>query len=229
MIDHPHPFRNALLVFLRAPEKGRVKTRLAKALGDEKALLAYQGFVRDTLENITPAGYTPVLCYHPPDKHQLIAQWLGGSYSYWPQHGTSLGSRMANGFINAFAKGFDQVVLMGTDVPDLPHSHIHDAFAALKTHSAVVGPSKDGGYYLIGFRAQGFLPSVFKNIPWGTGQVLSDTLAIFGKNKASVFLLPPWQDIDDIEDLQDYFQRHPVGKKNTHTMEMITRFSLFSS
>jgi uncharacterized protein len=227
MTENKQRARHAVLVFLRAPEKGQVKTRLAKTLGDEKALALYKCFVEDTLQTLQETVYQPTLCYHPSDKLPLITQWLGENNDYWPQEGISLGDKMANGFIKAFKEGFDRVVVLGTDVPDLSYHIINTAIDALKTHPAVIGPSKDGGYYLIGFQAHGFLQAVFKNMPWGTDLVFSNTLSVFRANQEAVFLLPTWQDIDDIEDLEAYFKRHSDDNKESLTMELLSQFTIF--
>jgi glycosyltransferase A (GT-A) superfamily protein (DUF2064 family) len=116
---------------------------------------------------------------------------------------------MANAFRDAFSEGFEQVVLIGSDIPDLPSRIIHEAFSALDREGAALGPAVDGGYYLIGFRRSAFVPEVFKNIPWSTEKVLTETLAAFGKKKALVRLLDEWQDIDIAEDLTVLANRHP--------------------
>jgi rSAM/selenodomain-associated transferase 1 len=224
--NQPHT-RHSILVFLRAPEIGLVKTRLAKTLGDETTLSLYKCFVKDTLQTLQKTVYQPTLCYHPRRKLSLITQWLGEEYDYWPQEGASIGDKMANGFRRAFREGFDRVVILGTNLPDLPHHIVNTAFDALETHQAVIGPSKDGGYYLIGFRAHGFLPAIFKNIPWGTDRVFTDTLAVFGSKIASVFLLPKWQDIDEKEDLEALFKRNEGGKAACCTMALLTAHSIF--
>lgn len=171
------------------------------------------------------AAYVPTLCYYPADKLPLIRKWLGKSYQYHPQEGVSLGDKMANSFVRAFNEGHGRVVLIGTDVPDLPSRIIHEAFGALKTHPAVIGPSEDGGYYLIGFQRQGFLPEVFQNMPWGTETVLTRTLTIFEKKQRSVYQLPLWRDIDTEEDLKALFMRNSHGQAAYRTMAVIKSYS----
>ena len=95
-------------------------------------------------------------------------------------------------------------------LPDLPGAVFEAAFAALGHHQAVIGPTLDGGYYLIGFHPQTFLPAVFQTIPWGTTRVLAETLAVFRRHGLSVHQLPVWRDIDDLDDLIA-FARRPFG------------------
>lgn len=203
--------RNCILLFLRAPEKGRVKTRLAASLGDDVTLALYRLFVEDILGMLSRTGCPVVLCGYPEDKLGEIVSWLNPDLPCRPQSGEDLGHRMANAFFEAFSDGFDKVVLVGSDIPDLPPRIIQDAFLALEEEGAALGPAADGGYYLVAFRKTGFLPEVFENISWGTGTVLSQTLSVFEKNGAPVRLLAPWQDIDTIEDLAALNARHPAA------------------
>jgi len=198
-----------ILLFLRAPEKGRVKTRLAAPLGDDVTLSLYRSFVEDITAMLTRTGYPVVLYGHPADKLGDISSWLGTHLPCRPQTGNTLGARMANAFSAAFSEGFEKAVLIGSDIPDLPPRIIHDALCALDREGAALGPAADGGYYLIAFRASAFLPEAFENISWSTGKVLEQTLAAFEKHNTPVRLLTPWQDIDTIEDLEALSARHP--------------------
>ena len=123
---------------------------------------------------------------------------------------------MKNAFMDAFAEGYEKVLLVGSDIPDLPTGFCREAFLALLDHDVVVGPSKDGGYYLIGFRKTGFTADVFADIAWSSQQVRERTLEILKRNGLSVHLLPILQDIDDVSDLADFIGRH-AGKENCGT------------
>ncbi len=222
MSTHSRNSHQSVLVFLRAPERGCVKTRLAKTLGDEMALALYRCFVEDTLCMIEKTEYSPVLCYHPKEKRSLVADWLGEEYVYWPQKGVSLGDKMSNALQKAFDLGIRQAVVLGTDTPDLSHHILAQAFETLDTHHAVVGPALDGGYYLVGFDTSGFFSQVFQNIPWGTSRVFNETIEIFHKNRRLVSYLPAWQDIDEEKDLRDLIKRHAGAKPNLRTLRLIT-------
>jgi len=201
--------KQCVLLFLRAPERGRVKTRLAASLGDDSALALYRLFVEDILETLSRTGYPFILYGHPAENIGQISIWLGPDLSCRPQTGGDLGRRMANAFSDVFAGGYDEVVLIGSDIPDLPSRIIRDAFSALGQEGAALGPAEDGGYYLIAFRKSAFRPAVFDDISWGTETVLAQTLSAFEKNGIPVRLLERWRDIDTILDLSALSARHP--------------------
>ena len=201
--------QKCILFFLRAPEKGRVKTRLAKFLGDEAALSLYQSFVLDTLDMLVRTRYPIIACGHPKKKIRSIDTWLGGRLPCWPQTGDSLGHKMANAFSRAFSEGFGRAVLIGSDIPDLPSRIIEQAFLAMDDQRAALGPSRDGGYYLVAFHASAVFTEVFEDIPWGTEKVLEQTLKVFKAHNTPVCLLEPWQDLDTAEDLKELLERHP--------------------
>ena len=204
-----------MLVFTKAPEKGTVKTRLAAAIGEGHACRLYERFVPDLLKTLEKAAddghYTLRVCFHPPASDKAVAAWLGGRYAYLPQRGDNLGERMNNAFREGFAAGHRQILLLGSDIPDLPAGIIHDGFAALKKYGAVIGPSHDGGYYLIGFRSDCFLPDAFAGVRWGTGEVYEKTMALLRFGNRNVSVLPVWRDIDTLEDLMDLQARHRRG------------------
>jgi len=110
-------------------------------------------------------------------------------------------------FRHAFAEGRTRAVLIGSDIPDLPTSVVSGAFRALDGNDAVIGPARDGGYYLVGFRSDTFLPGIFRGIPWSTATVLADTLAVFEREGRKVHRLSLWRDVDTIDDLKDLMDR----------------------
>lgn len=115
---------------------------------------------------------------------------------------------MANAFEKMFSKGYQHALLMGTDFPDLPGSIVDEAFKSLDNNDAVIGPTVDGGYYLIGFKSTTFLPQVFDDIPWGTEDVFEMTVKVFQKNKFKLHVLPKWRDIDTYEDLKFFYKTY---------------------
>ncbi len=175
------------------------------------SLHLYRYFVKDTLHMLRKQRM--ILCYHPTGAETEIRNWLGEEYICMPQTGKDLGERMHNAFIRAFAAGYREVLLMGSDIPDLPEEIIREAFAALRENDAVIGPACDGGYYLIGFRKTGFTPHAFRNIRWSTATVFENTLKIFSRQQTRVRILPRWRDIDEYEDLVDFRQR--AGKAHS--------------
>ncbi|CAB5148619.1 hypothetical protein D3OALGB2SA_4664 [Olavius algarvensis associated proteobacterium Delta 3] len=202
------PDRRVILVFARAPVLGTVKTRLAVHLGDRVVLRLYRCFILDLLETLDGLEPPVIICHTPADAGPMFRQWLSGRYTLMPQNGGHLGLRMAAAFQEVFASGFKQAVLVGSDVPDLPGTHISQAFSDLQNADAVIGPSADGGYYLVGFRDDTFRPALFDTAAWGTPQVLEETLAIARAEGLKINLQPRWKDIDDAAGLADFIHRN---------------------
>lgn len=196
-----------LMVFVKCPVKGNVKTRLAKTVGDEAALDLYRCFVADILAASRRTGFSPHIFFYPPDALRAVIDWLGDDMVYRPQEGNDLGERMMAAFQKAFT-GCSRAVLVGSDSPDLSPDLLHEAFESLKICDAVIGPAGDGGYYLIGFSSAGFSQAPFKGIEWGTPTVFKDTMAILLKNCLNVHVLPAWHDIDEYGDLRALYDRH---------------------
>jgi hypothetical protein len=196
-----------LLFFIKNPEKGRVKTRLASAVGDEMAAKLYRRFLLETLSTLNKGTFLFYLCFYPGHSLNDLKHWLGEDYLYMPQKGEDLGERMKNGFIDAFSMNFKRVVLIGSDIPDLPLEFIEEAFASLREKDVVIGPSFDGGYYLIGFKNKNFSLRTFEGIPWSTKRVFKETMNILKQERLTVHTLHPLRDIDTIDDLRNLFQK----------------------
>lgn len=197
----------SIILFVRFPERGRVKTRLAEDIGVESAWILYKYFVLDFLETVSRGDRVLKICYSPTESGEGMKDWLGGEHSYMPQHGRNLGEKMRNAIGEVFRQGCSETILTGSDIPDLPPALIESAFA-FSRHDAVIGPSRDGGYYLIGFRKETFLPEIFEGIAWGTDRVFAKTMEIFAGSKYNVRRLPLWQDVDRLEDLKALYQRN---------------------
>lgn len=196
-----------LLVFVKFPEIGKVKTRLARKTGEENALALYRCFVEDTLAVSLHAGYRPMVFFEPGEARKDMIEWLGTDLVYEAQQGDHLGERMCAAFRKAFS-GCERAVLIGTDIPDLSPSLLHEAFGSLETHDTVIGPACDGGYYLIGFRSGCLPPDVFGPLPWGSSRVFQRTMGILNDKGLRVHRLPEWPDIDDYDDLEALFNLH---------------------
>ena len=191
-----------LLFFVKYPEKGKVKSRLASVIGDKPAANLYRDFITQMLSTLKRGDFPFYICFYPKNALKGLREWLGGQYQYIPQKGKDLGERMRNGFIGAFEIGFRRVVLIGSDIPDLPLEFVEEAFTSLKKKDAVIGPALDGGYYLIGFKDKTFSPQVFEGMAWGTETVFGETMNILKKLMQNVHTLPYRRDIDTIEDLR---------------------------
>ncbi|MDC6351213.1 TIGR04282 family arsenosugar biosynthesis glycosyltransferase [Zeaxanthinibacter sp. PT1] len=163
--------RSLLLIFTRNPELGKCKTRLAATIGDEAALNIYKFLLQHT-ENVTrDLSLTKWVCYSEainPDDH-----WDTDYFKKKLQMGNDLGERMENAFRAGFKAGYKHIAIIGSDLYDLSSKDIMNAFELLKNSEAVIGPAKDGGYYLLGMNK--IQPAVFKNKDWGTDSVLEAT------------------------------------------------------
>ena len=207
---------NAVIVFIKAPEKGRVKTRLAKGVGETAALELYRCFVMDVLDMVRSAPWALRVYFYPDNAFDRIRSWLGNDFDLFPQKGATLGDKMENALAGTLTEGYERAVLIGSDLPDLPARIVEKAFKGLEQCSAAIGPSRDGGYYLIGFTAKGFIPQIFHGIPWGTNQVFDLTLNKFKSHQISNYTLPVWHDIDTQEDL-GFVNLDPAAKTAVHT------------
>jgi glycosyltransferase A (GT-A) superfamily protein (DUF2064 family) len=131
---------------------------------------------------------------------------------------------MKNSFSHAFVEGFRRVILIGSDSPDLPGDFLRNAIVELQTHDMVLGPSSDGGYYLIGFRDDTFLPSVFDGISWSSSTVFQQTMEKVKNAGCSLSLLPAWSDVDIISDLKNLLRRNRnTAFKSSHTISYLRR------
>lgn len=203
-----HADKRCILFFVKYPEKGVVKKRLAEEIGADAAVALYKNFVLDLLASVKGLSIPLRVCFYPEDHSEKFSLWLGAQYHFIPQKGRDLGERMKNAFSQAFEHGFRKVILIGSDIPDLPMYIIDEAFLSLDTSDIVIGPACDGGYYLIGFRSDRFLPETFEGITWGKHTVLKETLEILRLKGKKVHSLPEWRDVDTLSDLKDLQKRN---------------------
>lgn len=201
-------FRPGIFIMVKHPQAGKVKVRLAKSLGETAATGLYRAFILDTLATVQDLDVPFYIAVHPPESHVKLAQWLGPSLRYFPQKGANLGERLHNGFIAMFNQKYNQVIALASDCPDLPAEILQKAVSNLKTHKAVIGPATDGGYYLIGFSKDSFIPDSFRNISWSTDAVFQETLTRIEAETNEVCVLPEWQDIDTKSNLQEFYMLH---------------------
>jgi rSAM/selenodomain-associated transferase 1 len=215
---------DCLTLFVKYPQKGQIKTRLSQFIGENITRNLYKTFVADMLESIAQRPqYEIRIAFHPQSARSKVIRWLGKHYSYLPQRGSGLGERMASVLKDIFTEGFEKAIIIGSDIPDLPQSFILKAFESLSTYDAVIGPSFDGGYYLIGFRNDTFFPEFFNGIEWGTDTVFSQTLDRFKKTQ-TVRILPLWCDIDLPEDIKGLLKRsEKTDFKNSRTISFIKK------
>lgn len=221
LTPHPSPLTShhaALVVFAKAPVPGQVKTRLCPPLTPDEAATLHGSFVLDTLERTKAAvtqfklPFDRYLACAPSSTHvffKIMEERQG--VKLIDQTGDDLGTRMAQTFESLFAHGYKHVLIVGTDVPSLPLELYKQAMTLLDSHDLVLGPALDGGYYLIALNRP--VPELFTGIPWSTDQVLRLT-----QEKASMLglksaLLPPWRDVDTIDDLQALIEASTLDAK----------------
>ncbi|MGB3296071.1 MAG: TIGR04282 family arsenosugar biosynthesis glycosyltransferase [Phormidesmis sp.] len=191
-----------LFLFTRFPQPGQTKTRLIPTLGavgaadlqrqmTEHLLGRFRGFClrRQLVLEVHFAGGDLVQMRH----------WLGDTAVLTPQCEGDLGDRLSFALQQGFAVGLQQIIVIGSDCPDITEGQILRALSLLKSHDVVLGPALDGGYYLIGLNR--LHSSLFEHIPWSTAQVLETTQAIAHRHDLSIALLNPLSDIDRPEDL----------------------------
>ena len=192
----------AILLFVRYPIKGKVKTRLETHLSQDEILSLYKCFVEDILASLRKCGFPVTICFLPPERETEMKAWLGAASAYVPQTGKDLGQRMLNAFMQAFTSEtspVDRAILIGSDVPDLDPGILDQAFDCLSNNDMALGPANDGGYYLIG--AANGIPDVFEQIAWGSDKVLEQTVERLERSDTRFALLPPWYDVDDRQSL----------------------------
>ena len=204
----PHLPADAVLIFVRAPEPGRVKTRLAAEIGEEQALAVYEAMLRDLLGGIGESdGDTEIEFLWPPTPvaNGAALRRAFAHHAVAMQTGQDLGDRLSMAFSERFFfHRTEKIVVIGTDDPVLTRTLIDHAFALLDSCEYVVGPAEDGGYYLLGCRALAFDPAVFAGIDWGTGTVLDATMQRIATLGRTVALLPERYDIDTASDLERF-------------------------
>ena len=216
MFPTTSPPPNRLLVFARLPELGRVKTRLAQAVGDVRALAVYEAMLHDVLNGIgtsTPTTEVEV-CWAPtPAATAGTLKAAFGDHTLAMQTGTTLGDRLSMAFSERFYFYRTQkIIAIGVDEPRMTRPEIDHAFSLLDSCEWVVGPAEDGGYYLIGCRAMVFNVSYFTGMNWGTSDVLPATIERIRAAQNTVALMPRRYDIDTVEDLERYASEENEGE-----------------
>ncbi|HIP37318.1 MAG TPA: glycosyltransferase [Crocinitomix sp.] len=196
--------KQLLIVFVKNFNLGKVKTRLAKTIGDKKALDIYKQLVSITQNAILDVNV---------DKHIYFSEHIneklwGTNDLKFVQEGHHLGEKMLNAINRGFKQGYKHIILIGSDLPDISATIIQQAFTYLKVSDYVFGPATDGGYYLIGMKEHSAF--IFKNKPWSTPQLLNTTLVEIEQKQKRYTLLLPFNDIDTYED----FKSSSIFNKN---------------
>ncbi|MBI3851180.1 MAG: TIGR04282 family arsenosugar biosynthesis glycosyltransferase [Verrucomicrobia bacterium] len=195
-----------LIIFIKAPRRGEVKTRLARDIGDEAACEAYCTLV-DTLLNQLAELPEVELRVTPDDASAEIKPWLRSNWQLRPQGQGSLGERLQTAFTDSFNRGAERVVIIGSDCPFITADDIHDAWTALHDSEVVIGPACDGGYWLIGLRQ--LQPTLFDGIAWSTETVFRETLQRAEAARLRVQVLRELSDVDTEADWRAFLAATP--------------------
>lgn len=192
----------AIVVFAKAPLPGSVKTRLAPHISPDEAALLHEAFVFDTVDRLAGQDLADVWLACSPGKDHPFFKSLCNSFGLkaFDQSGGSLGQRMEAGINLLCSKGYEKVIVLGSDSPSLSLEIIDEAFELMDKQKIVLGPSLDGGYYLLGVCS--YPPDIFSGINWGSSSVFSETVERLGRERLKYSLLPYWYDVDTIQELR---------------------------
>ena len=201
----------ALIIFAKHPRPGEVKTRLGTSIGMDAATAMYRRFAEHAFQladDLSSSCLRVYLFYAPGATEEEVKNWVGRPFVFAQQEGESLGERMQRAFERSFSDGNEQTVIIGTDVPELDVTTIQTAFESLSTSNVVLGPSTDGGYYLLGMNR--LLKDFFTGIDWSTDRVLEQTIQKMQSQALSFVLLRQLSDIDTEEAYRSYLQRQQL-------------------
>ena len=194
----------ALIIFAKAPIPGEVKTRLCPPLDEEEAASLHGSLVLDAIERTKGLQGISLYVAGTPDIEHPFFKVMEGRYGarLLLQRGPDLGARMKQAMQDAFDQGPKDVLLTGTDLPTLPRAHLVEALTLIKNHDVVLGPTTDGGYYLIGLRKM--VPGLFDGIAWSMASVFGETKKKIEAAGLSLGLLPECRDVDTLDDLKHF-------------------------
>ena len=215
------PHDRALLVVAKKPIPGQTKTRLCPPLTYSQAADLYSCFLRDTLDTMREVSAVKRMIGYMPDDAQDFFCQLAPDMELICQRGDSLGERLDGLFNAVLNNGFRQAVVMDSDSPTLPASYLKKAFKRLAEVDVVLGPTHDGGYYLIGLKRP--QPHLLCQVQMSTAHVLTDTLKLVEASGLTASLLPAWYDVDDIADLYQLSQ-HIIDLDDTETARATHRW-----
>ncbi len=197
-----------ILIFAKYPERGRCKTRLARGVGEENALRIYRALLAHTLSIVRTTPFRKVLMVDPPGHVHDAFEWAPGMDAYLPQSGGDLGARMWAAVESGLSRGAQKILLLGCDCPQISKESVTSSFDALNRYDVVLGPTDDGGYYLLGLKEGN--PSLFRDIPWSTEKVFEKTLNILKFQTLSYFVHNAFSDVDTLEDFDRVKHLEPL-------------------
>lgn len=188
--------KQGLIVFVRKAELGKVKTRLAATIGDQKALHIYKELLQHSFEIANAIDADKFVFYHSEFENNDL--WTAERFFKFVQINNDLGKKMNHAFTSLFEKGYEKAVIIGSDCFELDATIVNEAFESLNYNDVVIGPAKDGGYYLLGMKK--IHSFIFENKEWSTSTVYNDTMADFRNQQLSFYVLPVLTDVDTEKD-----------------------------
>jgi len=180
---------NILILFLKEPLTGSVKTRLGAIIGMDKSMRVYREFLKLLSEKVFNNSWKTIVYYAACEYPEFLRNTFGDASEYRQQKGSDLGGKMLDAFRACFNEGADKICIIGGDSPDIPAEFLSDSFALLNSHDIVLGPSTDGGYYLLGMNS--CHEELFRNINWSTSSVYRETLGVIKTKGLTHVNLPP--------------------------------------
>lgn len=201
--------KERVIIFTRFPQENSTKKRLIPKFGAKFAANLQKemtSFIVKKVSLIQVLRETEIYIYYTHNDQELdykneMKEWLGDSYNYIQQNGKDLGEKLINSVRDAFDSGIEKVVIIGSDIPDINHHILDRSFNILDKMDAVIGPAKDGGYYLIGLKNGKEYETIFKNVIWGTSSVYEETISRFKNGRFKWGTLDILEDIDEPEDV----------------------------
>ncbi len=207
--------KNAIIIFTRYPEPGKVKTRLADSIGENSSCLIHKILAERIFNEcllLNKNDFQAFVFYPKENSEEQIRDWIDRRFILHHQIGNTLGEKMKNAFDTVFSLGFKKIVITGTDIPDISKSLLSKCFLELEKNDLVIGPSNDGGYYLLGMNK--FTHEVFDNIKWSTDSVFQKTIEIINENNLSFTTIEKLIDIDVKEDLLTWYETNKQNHKD---------------
>ena len=199
-----HSMKTRIIILTKFPEAGKVKSRLAKEVGNNKAAEIYKTILLDNWQIAKDTGHEVCIEFSPLDAKKKFQTLFGKNVILNPQIGTDIGWRMANAFARCLQQQFDAAILIGGDAPDLSAELLNEALVSLLNHDIVLGPTHDGGYYLIGFTKDSFNPHYFQNIDWSSPNVFKQTAEIIRESNNKLYLIEKRFDLDTFDDVKEF-------------------------
>ena len=192
--------KRAVIIMTKVPRAGNVKTRLREVLAPAERVSLAEAFLRDAAAKAEKVCEDTIIAFFPPEESENLKLVLPAAKILAPQEGADLGERMRSAFDFAFARGFEEVVMIGTDSPTFPFDYLEQAFDYLETSSdAVLGKTDDGGFYLIGLRSA--RPEIFAGVAWSSPQTFEDVYQNISRLGLHLRETPGWYDVDEADDL----------------------------